>query len=160
MKTLIIYLSRHGCAEKASQLLTEKLEGDVAVINLKKEKNPDISTYTSVIIGGSIHAGQVQDGIKKFCQKNMDRLLHVQVGLYLCCMERGDTAWKQFNDAFPEKLRDHAIARGLFGGEFNFERMSFFEQKIVEKVAKVTESKSMMDLDAIEEFACKFSITQ
>jgi len=160
MRILIAYMSRHGCAEKASKLLAEKLEGEVSLVNLKKEKNPDISTYTTVIIGGSIHAGQVQNEIKKFCQKNMDRLLRVQLGLYLCCMERGETAWNQFNDAYPEKLRDHAITRGLFGGEFNFERMSFFEKKIVEKVANVSESTSMMDLDAIEEFAGKFNITQ
>ncbi len=149
-------MSRHGCAEKASKLLAEKLEGEIAVVNLKKEKKPDISTCESIIIGGSIHAGQIQDGIRKFCQKNMDQLLRMKVGLYLCCMEQGETAWKQFNDAYPEKLRKHAIALGLFGGEFNFERMSFFEQKIVEKVANVSESKSMMDLDAIEKFADKF----
>jgi menaquinone-dependent protoporphyrinogen oxidase len=153
MKTIIVYLSRHGCAEKASKLLIELLEGEVSVINLKEEKKPDISTFSSVIIGGSIHAGQIQDGIRKFCQGNMDRLLQVKVGLYLCCMETGETAWKQFNNAFPEELRDHATTKGLFGGEFNLEKMSFFERKIVEKVAKVTESKSMMNMDAIREFA-------
>lgn len=156
MKLLIVYLSRHGCAEKAAHILAEKLEGEVMLVNLKKEKRPDISNCNSVIIGGSIHAGKIQDGIRKFCHKNMDQLLRLKVGLYLCCMEQGETAWKQFDEAFPEKLRDHAIARGLFGGEFNFEKMSFFEQKIVEKVANVTESKSMMDLDAIQEFAGKF----
>ena len=158
MSTLILYMSRHGCAEKASQLLAEKLEGKVSLINLTKEKKPDISTCDSVIIGGSIHAGQIQDRIRKFCQENMDRLLRIKVGLYLCCMEQGETAWKQFNDAFPEQLREHAVAKGLFGGEFNFERMSFFEQKIVEKVANVTESKSMLDLDAIQEFVGKFKV--
>lgn len=155
MKTLIVYLSRHGCAEKASQLVSGQLEGEISVIDLQKEKNPDISTYPAVIIGGSIHASQVQDGIKKFCKKNLDRLLQIKVGLFICCMETGDVAWKQFNEAFPQELRDHATAKGLFGGEFNLGKMSFFERKIVEKVANVTESKSMMNMDAIREFAKK-----
>ena len=145
-----------GCTEKAAKLLKEQLEGDIFLVNLKEEKKPGISEYQSIIIGGSIHAGQVQDGIKKFYQRNRDQLLKVKVGLYLCCMETGDTAWKQFNDAFPEELRNHATATGLFGGEFNLEKMSFFEKKIVEKVANVTESVSMMNTEAIEEFAGKF----
>ena len=92
MKTLIIYQSRHGSAEKAAGILAEKLEGEVSVVNLKKEKKPDISGFESIIIGGSIHASHVQDGISKFCQKNKDMLLKRKLGLYLCCMEKGDTA--------------------------------------------------------------------
>ena len=38
MKILIVYLSRHGCAEKAAQILAEKLEGEAKIINLKKDK--------------------------------------------------------------------------------------------------------------------------
>ena len=80
----------------------------------------------------------------------------MKVGLFICCMETGDTAWKQFNGAFNQELRDYAVATGLFGGEFDLEKMSYFERKIVEKVANVTESKSMMNINAIREFAEKY----
>ncbi len=29
---------------------------------------------------------------------------------------------KEFNKAFPQKLKDHARARGIFGGEVLFEK--------------------------------------
>lgn len=155
METIIVFLSRHGCSEKAAHLLADQLVGEAVIKNLKKDK-VELKKFRSVIIGGSIHAGKVQNGIKKFCQNNMDLLLKMKIGLYLCCMETGETAEKQFNEAFPKNLRDHAVAKGLFGGEFNLERMSFFEKKIVEKVAKITESISQLDEDAIREFVEKF----
>lgn len=150
-------MSRHGCTEKTAKILADRLGQNTSLVNLRNVKNPDINGYDAVIIGGSIHAGQIQPGIRKFCQKNMEKLLQKKTGLFLCCMETGETAREQFNNAFPEKLRIHAKATGMFGGEFNLEKMSVFERKIIEKVANVTESISRLDETAIKEFAKNFT---
>ena len=42
----------------------------------------------------------------------------------MCCMEEGEKATNQFNEAFPDELIQHASATGIFGGEFNFEKMN------------------------------------
>lgn len=156
-KTIILYQSRTGTTEKAVKLLAEKLKGDTTIVNLKKDKAPSLDDYSNVIIGGSIRASMIQSGIKKYIEKNMDALKTMDLGLFLCCMEEGDTAEKQFNESYPEELRSIARARGLFGGEFNFDKMNFLEKGIVKKVAGVTESVSNLKHQAIEDFAASFN---
>lgn len=51
-------------------------------------------------------------------------------------MEEGEVAQKQLQNAFPDELLNIAKATACFGGEFNFEKMNFFERLIVKKVAK------------------------
>ncbi|CAN5505563.1 hypothetical protein BH23BAC1_BH23BAC1_30750 [soil metagenome] len=67
MKTLIIYSSRHGTTEKVAALIAEKLEStEVYIINLKFKAKIDFDQFDRIIIGGSIHMGQVQKVIKDF----------------------------------------------------------------------------------------------
>ena len=44
MKTLILFASKYGGSEKCANLLSEKLNGDVTVVNLKENKkgNSDV----------------------------------------------------------------------------------------------------------------------
>ena len=156
MSTVIVYMTRHGCAEKAAHLLKDVIGEDTELVNLRNKRKFDISRYDTAIIGGSIHAGMVQKRVRKFCENNRETLLQKRLGLYLCCMYEGETAEKQFEDAFEEDLRSHATAAGLFGGEFDFKKMNFLERKIVTKIADITDSISRIDDDAIRQFAGKF----
>ncbi len=153
-KILIVYQTRYGTTSKATDYLASRLKNaEITVINLKKEKMPELSSFDTIIIGGSIRAGMIQPGIKKFIKKNLDILLSVPAGLYLCCMAEDDQRNKQFNDSFPEQLREHAAATGFFGGEFNFDRLNFVEKKIISKASGVEESVSKIDYTAIDKFA-------
>ena len=153
MKTLIVYATKHGCTETCARKLQERLPGDVDLRDLKTAKDLRPEDYDIVLIGGSIHAGRVQKRIPAFCRRHMETLLSKTVGLFLCCMEEGEKAQKQFNDAFPEELRNHARAQGLFGGAFDFERMNFLERKIIKKISGVESSVSRISSDAIDRFA-------
>ena len=157
MSALIVFMTKHGCTEKSAGILKEHISGEVAFVNLKQEKNPNLSRHDTIIIGGSIHAGRIQNGVRRFCERNMETLLGKRLGLFICCMYEEETAEKQFEEAYPEDLRRHAAATGLFGGEFDFQKMNFIERKIVKKVAKVEESVSRIDHEAIQEFAAKMS---
>ena len=153
MSTLILYMTSHGCTEKAAQKLEQLLKDDVHVVNLKKRPPRDLSSFDTIIIGGSIHAGQIQRKVKQFCRDHLDTLQQKRLGLFLCCMEEGETAQKQFDEAFPAELRTHAAVTGLFGGEFDFNRMNFLQRAIVRKVAHITESVSKIKEDHIRQFA-------
>jgi len=153
MSTLIIYATRHGCTEKAANILAEKFAGDISAVNLKENKKPDLAKAEIIIIGGSIHAGHIQGKIKKFCNKNLDILKQKRLGLFLCCMEEGEKAQEQFDNAYPAELREHASATGLFGGEFNFDMMNFLEKFIIKKIAGTTENVSKFKEEEIEKFA-------
>ena len=152
MATLIVFRSMHGCVESLAGKLQESLKDDAVAVNLKTNSHPALEGYDTVIVGGSIHAGKVQGSVKTFCEKNLDTLLQKKVGLFLSCMEEGDSAQMQFDNAFPEQLREHAAATGLFGGAFNFEKMNFFVKAIIKKMAKTDKSVSKIDEKAIGAF--------
>lgn len=159
MRTAIIYMSKHGCSRQAAQLLKERLSsGEIELIELKKKK-PVIEDYDCIVIGGSIHAGAIQKGIHDFCTQNLEILKSKKIGLYLCCMKEGKEAKEQFENAFSEELRDHSSANGLFGGEFNFQKMNFIEKFLVKKIAKVDKSVSNLNKDAIYKFADVLAIS-
>ncbi|MTI81572.1 MAG: flavodoxin [Firmicutes bacterium] len=157
MKTAIIFASTHGTTEKLSQLLSEQLTGEVQLVNLKKKTKVILDEFDAIIIGGSIHAGGMQQKVKQFIEKNKEVLLAKKIGLFLCCMFDGEQAQKQFETAYPKELRCASISNGLFGGEFIFKKMNFVEKLIVKKVSGVTSDVSKIDIKAIEKFASDFN---
>lgn len=158
MKTLIIYCSSHGTTKKAVRHLTENLEGVVLSVDLKRDKQKlDLNNFDAVIIGGSIHVGMIQRKIKQFIEDHYDELLEKEIGLFLCCMEEGDRAIEQFNNAFPKELRKNSVAMGLFGGEFLFSKMNIFEKQIVKKITGTSTDQFHLDMVAIKEFAERFN---
>lgn len=159
MSTVIFYMSRHGSAEKSARLLKEKVKGQVVLVNLKTDKVPNLEQFDTVIMGGSIHGGKIQNKIKKFCRKYMNELLTKRLGLYVCCMKKGEEAQHQFINAYPDPLRSHAEVKGIFGGEFMFEKMNVLERMIVKKAAQVTKSISNINQGVIDHFAENFSMS-
>jgi menaquinone-dependent protoporphyrinogen oxidase len=157
MKTLILYATRHGCAEKCAAKLGAALHGEVKTAHLKDAGAIDLSDYETVVIGGSIHAGKIQKVVKSFCAKNLEALKNKRLGLFLCCMEEGPKAEEQFAGAFPEVLIGAATAKGLFGGEFDFDRMNWLEKAIIKKISKIEASVSKIKEQAILDFAAVLS---
>jgi len=152
MKTLILYASRHGCAEKCARKLAELLGGEVAVADFESSDRTALADTETMILGGSIHAGKIQKEVKRYIEKNLAALKGKRLGLFLCCMEEGQKAEEQFRNAFPPELVQAAKAKGLFGGEFNFERMTWWERAIIRKIAKIDASVSKIREDRISEF--------
>ncbi len=155
MKSLIIYESLHGSTEKCAKLLGGMIKTDTQIVRLQENEDIQIDSYDTVIIGGSIHHGVIQTRIENFLRKHHDKLLGKKLGLYLCCMEVGQTAQDQFANAYPADLREKALAKGLFGGEFNLRRMSFFEKKLTRKLIGVKSSVSKINQEEIRLFADK-----
>lgn len=151
MKTAIIYASSHGSTGKVAHQIAEKLESEKnQIFDLKEESNIDLSEFDRVIIGGSIHAGQIQVRVKKFCNQNMITLLQKHLGLFICGMNEPEFEI-EFNNAFPELLRKHATSSKVIGGEFLFEKMNFFQRVIVRKISGINQSVSRIKEDKIEE---------
>ena len=152
MRTAVVYASNHGTTEKVAQNIKEGLgEEKAQLFNLKKDKNFDVFQFDQIIVGGSIHAGQIQKRVKQFLEKYTQELLQKRLGLFLCCMHE-DEAENQFNRVFPEKLRSHAISKKIMGGEFLFEKMNFVEKALIKKIAGVQESVSKINHNEIETF--------
>jgi len=158
MKSLIVYCSSQGTTEKAIRILSDRLSGEVFTLDLNKESlKMDLDNFDNIIIGGSIHAGNIQKKVKQFIQEFYFELLTKEIGLFLCCMYEGDIAVEQFNQAFPVELRKSATALGLFGGEFIFSKMNFLEKQIVKRVTGTKTDQMKLDVDAIKEFASRMN---
>lgn len=151
MKTAIIYASSHGTTERVAKKIQSELGvGNSRLVNLKETKTVDLSLFDTVIIGGSIHAGQMQGKVKRFCKENLVDLLQKRVGLFMAGMNEPEFE-NEFNNAFPELLRKHAIASKCVGGEFLFEKMNFIERLIVKKVSGISENVSKIDEAKVSE---------
>ena len=155
MKVAIIFASKHGTTEKVANLLADKLRrkgDDVSLHNLRRGISPDLKLFDKVIIGGSIHAGNIQRGLVNFCEKNKEVLKDNKLGLFICCMHK-EKAQEQFDNAYCEDLRNHSSANSIMGGEFIFEKMNFIERILVKKIAKVKGSVSDINTKEISRFA-------
>lgn len=113
----------------------------------------DPSNYDVVIIGGSVYMGQIRKEVKNFCAQYLTLLKTKKIGLFTCCMSEGEKAEKQLNDIFPKELLDIACAKECFGGEFNFNKMNFFEKFIIKKISKVDKDVSNILQENINKFS-------
>ncbi len=157
MNTLITYCSTHGFTEKVASEIKSFIGENVTLCNLKKEPSPDIRSFDRIIIGGSIHAGQIQKKVRQFCKSNHEALLKTEIGLFICCMEEGEKAYEELEHVYPKDLIQHAKVTACLGGEFNFEKMNFLEKFIVRKAAKVNKSTSKRDYEAIRNFSTRMN---
>lgn len=155
MKILIAYESKHGCTASCARELKEKMGGTADLLDLKKAGAPPADDYDIVAVGGSIHAGRIQRRVTKFIEAHTAWLTRRKFGLFLCCLDEGDGADKEFKEAYPEDLRNRAAALGLFGGAVSFEKMNFLEKAIMKKIAKTDRSFSKIREDNIDAFAKK-----
>lgn len=150
MKTLIVYASSHGTTEKVANIIKEKLDSStVQTINLKSKQKIDLSNYETVIIGGSIHAGSIQREVKNFIKENTITLMEKRVALFLCCMNEKEEQ-TEFNNNYPELLRNHSTYNAIVGGEYIFEWMNFIEKFLVRKIAGVSASVSKLRYSEID----------
>jgi menaquinone-dependent protoporphyrinogen oxidase len=157
MKTAIVYATTHGCTETCAQKLAARLPGDTDRFNLKEKPQISLANYDRILIGGSIHAGRIQGSVRRFASGNLPVLLQKRIGLFICCMEKGEKARQQLDQSFPAGLLEHASAAGLFGGGFDFERMNFLQKAIIKKIAKIDHSVNNIDEQAINRFAEKLA---
>jgi menaquinone-dependent protoporphyrinogen oxidase len=153
MRTLIVYATKHGCTEQCAEILARKLGREAETINLKKNRLPDLREYESIIVGGSIHAGQIQGIIKRFFQNYRNILMEKRLGLFICCLAEGAEAEAELTKVFPEDLRIHAVAKGLFGGVLDFQKMNWLEKAIMKKIAKTDQNIYNINELKIESFA-------
>lgn len=148
MSYLLIYMSHHGTTQKIASRIAEELGSGVMLVNLGDRDAPDITDFSTIIIGGSIHMGLLQKKIISFCEQNKDKLLGKRLGLFLCFMNK-EEGQKEFDKVYPLELREHALAKGLFGGELLLEKMNFVERMVVKTVKTIKKSVSEIEEDEV-----------
>ena len=155
--TLIVYASRHGTTSEYAKQLFQLLNGnvDLCFLNERGDSLPDLSVYTTIVIGGSIHFGKNSKSVLKFTNDNMELLKTKRVELFVTCHFEGDKALQQLNNAYPKELIDRAIVTDYFEGELLFPKMNAWEKFITKLVLRKDEIKPIVSKDRIIRFAEK-----
>lgn len=152
--TLIVFASDHGTVDKCARELFRLIDGKVDICNLsEREMVPDLTKYDSVIVGGSIHSGKIQEEISRFCERHLDELAVKRLGLFINCLLTGEMARKQLEDAFPEKLRLRAIVLDYFGGEANELKMTVWERIVTTQMIEKDDLMVELSKEKIQRFA-------
>src|SRR5665647_1481735 len=142
MKTLIVFGTRYGATIGTSEEIANvlKAEGfDVKVVNAKKEKIKDISTYDLIIVGSGMQfakwTGEAEDFLKRF-QKELPRK---KVALFISTMKtvterEGKTevlakARKMELEDKVTKYNLQQISLGFFGCVLDFNKMNIIARK-------------------------------
>lgn len=151
--TAIIYMSKYGTTQKVALLIKELLmDEDITLVDLDKQEMVDLTWCDRVIIGGSIHMGQIQKPLQTFCLQNASVLKSKKLGLFLCCMYDGLKAVEQFNNAFPADILAAAQCKALLGYELNFEKMNIIERVLARRISGHTGSLSHINQQELNRF--------
>ncbi|HCC86043.1 MAG TPA: hypothetical protein DEQ06_05535 [Porphyromonadaceae bacterium] len=152
--TLIVFASNHGTVERCARELFKLIEGKVDLCNLnRRESLPDLMSYDTIIVGGSIHYGKIQKVIADFCKSNQTVLAGKRLGLFINCLYTGEKAAQQLERAFPESLARHALVRDYFGGELYKQKMNFWERFITWQIVRSEGLEPLLFKDKIARFA-------
>jgi len=149
IKALIVYGTRYGATASTSEEIAEILrkEGfDVRVVNAKEDKVKDITEYDLVMVGSGIKIGKWSKEPEKFLKKYQNELTKKKVVLFVCCgstqpLDEEEEKSKSIEDARTKYLEEKAakynlqpVALGLFGGVYDFNKMSWFFRKTMSAV--------------------------
>ena len=148
-KTLIVYGTRYGATASTAEEITELLrqEGlDVNLVNLKKDKVKDITEYELIIVGSGIRIGKWTKEPEKFLKKFQKELAKKKTALFVCCgaahplteepekSNEIEAAKTKYLEAKAAQYNLKPTALGLFGGVYNFNKMSWFFRKTMSAI--------------------------
>jgi len=162
-KALIVYGTRYGATAKTSEEIAEVLrqEGlDVRVVNLKEDKVKDITEYGLVIVGSGIQIGKWTKEPEKFLEKFQKELVKKKAAIFVCCgstqpLDEKENKTNIIKNARTKYLEEKAakynlqpVALGLFGGVYDFNKISWFFRKTMSAVKPKLEEAGFKETEA------------
>lgn len=145
MKALIIYGTKTGTTEKCAGKIREALGSDKSdLLNVRRVRKADLSSYDTVIVGTPIYMGQINSRIKGFLERESAVLMGKKLHFFICGLARGQEGVDLFKKQVAGDLFSHASQTEQFGCEVNFDRMNPFYRMIMKKI--VAEQKPEIGL--------------
>jgi menaquinone-dependent protoporphyrinogen oxidase len=122
------------------------------LVDLAANEVPDPALFDRIVVGSPVYLGRPDAKVLSFCAEHRDLLLQRELGLFLCGLKK--LAYEQEVElAFAEALRHHAKRIEVFGGNLNFDELSFFEKMVAQSTLQLNHSVQEMDEQKIAEYA-------
>jgi menaquinone-dependent protoporphyrinogen oxidase len=149
-----------GVAEVVGEVLRE---GGLTVDVMRAKRVKAMTSYDAVVIGASVHAGQIPRSLRRFVRKNRDRLRELPVADFIVCLTMTEDTPENRAQArsYLEQLYKQApgldpLDTGLFAGAVlpegqDFERLFPLMKVPVKAMAESQEDKR--DWEAIRAWA-------
>jgi menaquinone-dependent protoporphyrinogen IX oxidase len=106
-KTLVAYVTKGGATKEAADLIAETLREkyglEVDVVDLKKQKHPDITPYENIIVGGGVRTGGIYGEAVEFMKQDFKGK---RVAVFIC-------AALSKNPVKMNKLAERYITEGV-----------------------------------------------
>ena len=150
-KTLIVYATKYGATAEIAQRIASHLKG-AKVHDLASGPAPNLSAYSTIIVGSAIYAGSIRREAKSFVKQHEAELMDKKLGLYVSALDK-NAAEADFLKNFPQDICETALAKDLLGGIFNPESADLIEKMVVKIAMKKVEYINTIDDDKIAAFA-------
>ncbi len=158
MKVMICFATKYGFTQRCAGDLAARIRGESRLVNLDRDRRPDLSWPDVVLIGGPIYGGKIRGRIPAFCDAHMEELRAKRVGIFISCLSTGETADALLASSFPDWLYAHAFARAVLGGEVHREALTLFDRLLVRGISPGGADVSRVSTAAMEEMARAVSV--
>ena len=142
-KALIVYGTRYGATQSTSEEIARVLreEGlEIRVVNAKKEKVKDISTYDLVIVGSGMQMGKWTGEPENFLKQFQKELENRKVAIFVSSAaqalieyekktEEIENNRKQYLEQKAAKYNLHPVSMVILGGVWDFNKMNVLLRK-------------------------------
>ncbi|MDD5511113.1 MAG: flavodoxin domain-containing protein [Dehalococcoidales bacterium] len=142
-KALIVYGTRYGATQSTSEEIARVLreEGlEIRVVNAKKEKVKDISTYDLVIVGSGMQMGKWTGEPENFLKQFQKELENKKVAIFVSSAaqalieyekktEEIENNRKQYLEQKAAKYNLHPVSMVILGGVWDFNKMNVLLRK-------------------------------
>jgi menaquinone-dependent protoporphyrinogen oxidase len=138
-KALIVYGTRYGATESTSAEIAKVLQAEgleVQVVNLKKEKVKDISSYDLIVVGSGMQMGKWTGEPEAFLSQFQKDLPNKKTAIFVSSAaqalieyekktEEAENNRKQYLQAKAAKYNLHPVSMVILGGVWDFNKMNF-----------------------------------
>jgi menaquinone-dependent protoporphyrinogen oxidase len=158
-KDLLIYKSSYGGTKTIVDELKTDLPGDVEVLTLEEVLEEQLRGAERIAVGGAIHAGSLQRGLKQYLEDYREVLQEKRLALFISCMQP-ENAEEYFLREFPHQLIGRAELRLCIGGEVDPARLNLFMRFKLKRTTGSSASRQWRNEKAMRQLIAFFSETR
>lgn len=153
MKSIVIYITKHGTTKKVAEMISKKL-GNATLVNLRDEKDPDICAYDQVVLGMPLYAGTAAGAMKTFCIAHDKELTDKKLGLFVCGLQSVGSKEREteMELAYTPTLKKHSKIYSFLGGELIQKNLTMAEKLIARMLFRTDRDIKAIDKSAIKSF--------